>query len=322
MDAETQVAITRALDNSIAAVAEEEFQRLSNRLTPNDVAKAIHNALDGLRGLQGRDMPNYDEWVALLYAVWYQPSRVNLAFTLARGIPEVVNPIRSNVGELQVVDFGAGEYAMQFGLAFAAAEAHLQDRPCPRLNIGSIEPNKPMSEIGKAIWHQTFSEITHLRSQHPQLQAFRQGFNKVQFGDVVEPRKTRWLTALHVAYKENHQEVWQALNERVDIRRPDLVLVTSHPSSDNWAFTPAADTYGLKGRLDIDSDGLALKVGHFSETTAFRNKLYRECIEPYASSLSDQELSFTRAYLTALDTTWFSGTDFKARCTSYTKQLP
>ena len=97
MDVETQAAITMALDNSIAAVAEEEFQRLSYRLTPNDVAKAIHNALDGLRGLQGCDMPNYDEWVALLYAVWYQPARVNLAFTLARGIPEVVNPIRSNV---------------------------------------------------------------------------------------------------------------------------------------------------------------------------------------------------------------------------------
>ena len=211
---------------------------------------------------------------------------------------------------------------MQFGLAFAAAEAHLQDRPCPRLHIGSIEPSKPMAEIGKAIWHRTYKEIMYLRSQHPQLQAFRHGFNTVQFGDVVEPRKTRWLTALHVAYEGNHQEVWQALNEWVNIRRPDLVLVTSHPSSDSWAYSPAADTYALKARQDIGSDGLALKAGHFSETTAFRNKLYRECIEPYASSLGDQELSFTRAYLTALDTTWLSGTDFKARCTSYTKQLP
>ena len=68
-----QEAITVALDKAIAATAERELQRLIQDRDPIEIAKKICGALRGLEKLQSGEMPEYDEWVALFYLLWYQP---------------------------------------------------------------------------------------------------------------------------------------------------------------------------------------------------------------------------------------------------------
>ena len=104
-----------------------------------NVYKALGYSSNAYESFQDKDRkPDYDDpWVALLYLTWYQPSQVNLAYTLSRRILGATNPFLS--GSLQIVDYGCGALAMLFGLALAAAETHQKDRPHPKITVDLID---------------------------------------------------------------------------------------------------------------------------------------------------------------------------------------
>ena len=173
MDAGTQ-AIARALDASIADVAAKEFHRISRGMSDQEIATATTHALDSLGRLQtGQRIPNYGEWDALFYLTWYQPRQINLAYTVARRIPKDQNPLLEGRGNLQVVDFGCGALAMQFGLALMAADTLENRGSYPRMAIVSTDSRDEMPRIGRQMWCRFVEEIDDAR-KYPELDALRQ----------------------------------------------------------------------------------------------------------------------------------------------------
>ncbi len=268
MDAGTQ-AIARALDASIADVAAKEFHRISRGMSDQEIATATTHALDSLGRLQtGQRIPNYGEWDALFYLTWYQPRQINLAYTVARRIPKDQNPLLEGRGNLQVVDFGCGALAMQFGLALMAADTLENRGSYPRMAIVSTDSRDEMPRIGRQMWCRFVEEIDDAR-KYPELDALRHVSPAIDFVDQTNLDATRWLTALHVAYKGNSVPVARSLNYRVANQKPDIIVVSSHPKAEQWVYRVGHDlpyVEALKGYLTT----LDLANASFEATKSFR----------------------------------------------------
>ena len=217
MDERTQRAVTRALDTAISDVAAKWFEELARGLSDQDIANKVYGAFASLERLKSYKMPCYDDWDALFYSVWYQPAHINLAYTLVNKVPRHRNPLLSGIGSLEIFDFGCGALAMQFGLTLAAADALYERGTFPRIVIISCDASKDIREIGWKIWKCFTKEIANC-AMYPELGPLRHVCRNMQF-ERSKPKGiypgTRWLTVLHVTYKENAAEVKKELDERV-----------------------------------------------------------------------------------------------------------
>ena len=244
-------------------------------------------------------MPCYNAWDALLYSTWYQPSQINLAYTLARKVTKDKNPLRSGSGSLEVFDFGCGALAMQFGLALAAVDTVKKYHTCPQLAVVSRDKNKPMHRIGKRLWRRFVDEIAD-EENYPELNALRQVCAALKVDNHGNSTATRWLTVLHVAYGESAAEVKKSLDARVSKKKPHMVLVTARPGFDGWAYSLDESTgYGRREK-EFGPKNLKLFDGSFRDTWDFRQSLYTEKINAMADSLNPADKEFSRMYLAGL----------------------
>ena len=237
MDLKTEIELTRALDISIADIATGELRRLSSGLGRKETAEEIHLAFRSLSRLQEGDMPEYDAWDSLFYLVWYQPAHINLAYSLTSKMPEEKNPLRDGNGSLQVVDFGCGALAMQFGLALAASDTLQRRSKLPDLAIFSEDASEDMCRIGQLLWERFLDEIDN-EGEYTELDALRQACHELEFTNEFDSSVTRWLTAVHVAYEENADIVGRELDSRVNSQKPDLIVVTANPNFIDTAYSP------------------------------------------------------------------------------------
>ena len=239
-------------------------------------------------------MPCYDEWDALFYLTWYQPSQINLAYTLARKIPVGKNPLRTGKGRLQVLDFGCGALAMQFGLALAGAKTLKKRGKCPRIAIVSKDESEHMRRIGKKVWCRFRQEIKDA-DRYPQLEELRQVCStmKIRKGHK-RTSAIRWLTALHVAYKENADDVKDELDERVGTWGPNVVLVTTHREAHKWTYSPHDLIYREHHEV-LSDDDLAPFEGCLEATTKFRRCLhesYSGTIDHMTDSQAEERIAY------------------------------
>ena len=318
MDTETQRAVAKALDISIADVAREELQRLSDTLEPFDIAEAICASLHSLERLQFSQgpMPDYDRWDAPFYAFWYQPVQINLAYTLARTIPREVNPLLAGHSSLQVHDFGCGELAMQFGLALAAADTLKEGGNIPDIVIFSGDSSDFMAQFGWRLWDRFVNEIAD-SNEYPALDVLRGVCAAMRFDDGLRHNATQWLTVLHVAYAENASEVKRVLEDRVKKRKTDLILVTTHPSAFRYAYSPE-QRYLDYDRGTITNKAPLLREGNFEVTNKFRTDIADRVIGIEPILLIPKEHAFTVKYLKN-PTAWHRPS-YKARWTVYTRR--
>ena len=307
MDDEAIQAVTRALDNAIVSVASRQFNTLTTGLNHQQIVESIRDTLRSLQGLQGGRMPDYDAWDALFYSFWFQPVQINLAYTLTRLLPEEINPLKSRGGDLQVVDFGCGALAMQFGLALAVADTLEERGTVPSIAIMSQDASKPMKDIGWNIWQCFIEEIVN----YPELNSLLQVCQTMRFDDQGDPEAVCWLTALHVAYRENAGEVRTALASHIDEHKPALILVTCHPQSAQWAFSPT--DLGYTDSSDVFSGTEFVLDGEFEEVTKFRSDLYNNHIANMVDFLGEDDYWFVRNYLTRYPTAWVTTDDFRTR---------
>ena len=313
----TERSVTRALDASIAYVATQELDRLGASLTPLQAAEAIIGSLRAFRGLKSRRMPRYDVWDALLYTTWYQPSQINLAYSIARKVTKAKNPFRSGSGSLEVFDFGCGALAMQFGLALAAADTMKKHHTCPEITIASRDKNKSMRRIGKKLWRRFVDEIADEKT-YPELNTLRQVCTTMKVGNYGNPSATRWLTVLHVAYRESAAEVKKALDARISKTEPDVVLVTAHPGFDGWAYSLDESTGYRKREKGFGLKNLKLFDGRFKETRDFRWSLFTENIKHVGDSLNPEDEEFSRVYLSGI-VSWYPK-NYESKCFFYDRQ--
>ena len=302
MNPKTVADVTRALDATITKVAREQLRWLSSGLPPSDIANEVHRSLRSFQELKRVEMPDYNEWDALLYALWYQPSQINLAYTLACTRLEKKNPLRTGSGSLQVVDFGCGALAMQFGLALAAADS-LEERGIePRVAIVSEDNSVPMRDIGLNLWANFVNEINDPQ-KYPELKALRQVCREMRLDDRGES-SFRWLTVLHVAYPEAVDEIKTVLDSRVMRENPNLILVTMNNIVDSQLAYSPQNTHEYTLSTDEVLLGRDLEIrGKFAATTEFRRKLYAEHI---AGKLSETDDDFVKSYLTRIATQWIA----------------
>ena len=313
MDEQTQGVVTKALDTAIASVAAEWFVKLSSGLTDKEITRRVHNSLRSLEKLQRGEMPQYDAWDALFYALWYQPSQINLAYTIARNIPDRLNPLRNGIGSIRVFDFGCGALAMKFGLVLAAFEFLQRSLPYPKIFFGKCDSSDSMIQIGMDIWN-NFGNNVEIKRLKRRLTAP---------ASCKSQGEIRWLTALHVAYQENFDAVRQSLDDQVKSQKPDLILATTHKVSEGCLYCPNLSVYERNERLssDIEASDLIFK-GSLDKTTLFRKNLWHTKIDAFDNRLSNEERSFVKNYLTSLNTTWTAATSTKqysAACRAYVR---
>ena len=227
--------ITQALDAAIAKVARQELDRLGHELSRSQVAANIAGALDSLLGLSKDTKPTYDAWDALFYALWYQPSQVNLAYTLAQKMPVALSPLKGG-GSLEVFDFGCGALAVEMGLRIAqlgAGDSALQ--------VHSTDESDAMKGVGVNILRE-FESICRDRT------VGGQGLGRGNRSGRGRPTK-RWLTAFHVAYRENAPRVAMELDRLVGREKPDLVLVTKNSKSSAPLYRVRHLAYRERGKM-------------------------------------------------------------------------
>lgn len=155
-----QEAVANALDHAIANVARAESSRLREEQSDEEVARGIETALRGLDGLRERRMPCYDDdWLAVLYSTWYQPSHINLAYSMIAAVAGRREGSLAPNGRLHVFDFGCGTMAMQFGVALATADALQQGQPPTAVSVTSIDSSQKMIDLGMKIWQNFKQEV-------------------------------------------------------------------------------------------------------------------------------------------------------------------
>ena len=225
-------AVAKALARALVKVAEDEYQRLSKELNGDrvEIAKAVEKALRELRELWGNKMPCYnDDWVPLLYSTWYQPSHVNLAYSMIEQRRE--DDALTKTGRLHVVDFGCGPLAMQFGVALAVADALQRGERIDSIRVDLVDSSRGMIDMGRKIWCQFKEEIREDRQLAPLIDACSLVKSKmledIERTDVCEG-EDRWISAIHAVYEENKCEVETDLNKLGYRMNPDVGFVTSH----------------------------------------------------------------------------------------------
>ena len=283
------------------------------RFNRQQIASGICATLRSLDRLSRGDMPDYDDWDAIFYSLWYQPAQINLAYTLARQMLRNYTRQINRSGRLQVVDYGCGALAMQFGLALAVADTF--EHP-PQVALISEDISEPMKTIGWKMWSNFVKEI----AKHPELSSLLRVCQEMKSDDQNDPRAFCWLTALHVAYEENADDVKSELDAQVAHWEPDLVLVTTHKVSEDWAYCPPDNGYSDHSEV-FSGTNIALR-GRFHASTYFRQELCEDYIgdTPDALELLDEDdFWFTRNYLKQLPTNWFTSAISDARRLLYTK---
>ena len=146
--------VMNALDEAIATVAREEFDRLTRDSSPREVAVKVEGALKSLQSLQAGLQPDYDdEWVALFYILWYQPKHINLTYSMIKALLYGTEDVSELFDEkVCLFDFGSGALAMQFGIAIAAADTLHDGQRFSSIRIFSSDESDAMLSVGQRLW--------------------------------------------------------------------------------------------------------------------------------------------------------------------------
>ena len=233
----TRERLPRALSDSIVKVAEDELARLSGGLDRGAVTEAVENALDELKGLQSGRIPDYeDEWVALFYMTWFQPAQINLAYSMINTMVNGRAPEKAAMtdkGGLHVVDFGCGALAMQFAVAFAAADALQMGERVASIRICSMDASQAMVDIGSKVWERFKIEVkgsTELAILNEACEALKPTRTVTFWHSVPTRGEDSWLSALHTFYATNVESVKDWLARIANRTKPDVGFITSHGS--------------------------------------------------------------------------------------------
>ena len=198
----------RSRRDDLAAV-----RNLNASLTTRTLVSASRE-LDKVRDLVS---PDYDDdAVALAYLLRYHYSHVNLAWSMlaASGMGEMLSD-RSTARGLQIIDVGAGSFAMLFGAVLFSAERVVAGRQPIEIDVISFEPARAMREVGEAVWSM-FRGLSAFKRQHDidMLQPLRTALQHIEHrhdpaeyaGVTLLPDAHRCLTAMHAIYQDPVQQ--------------------------------------------------------------------------------------------------------------------
>lgn len=271
---ESQVeTIPRTLDHVITSVSKQEFKRLASGLTLNEKTEKVRDALESLGKLQNGEMCDYDnKWVALFYH-WYQPSQINLAYSM---IKSMINSTGISNEKLHIVDFGCGSLAMQFGVALAVADL-INKKPITEIRIDSIDISQAMINIGREMWERFKPRASRYPNLYNAYEIIKPKYHN-DIGQVeLEKNSDCWISAIHSVYDENKADVKQSLKSLVDRLRPDTCFVSTNSSKESLLSEvwPLASTNSKNIALQSQFNGRLTKI------TEWRRKLNNTLSQPH-----------------------------------------
>ena len=293
MDQVTLKEVTKALDTAISTTARQWFREHKRTIDDPRAAGGIIRSYHEIRKLVGGGMPVYDEWGAMLYVLWYQPSHINMAYTTALQLLEQGRSDGSTDRPLHVYDFGCGALATQFGLALAAMERVTSTRRVVDISVKSVDESVVMEAIGWRIWHAFHLEIKN-ESKYPHLEPLRRVCESLVFNRSVQYEGEIWLTAHHVVYQENHQEVYRNMSEIIEALKPHYVLMTTRKKKDT--LLPQASAFGTHAKYSFNQVLTPLK-GAFEKTNELRNVIREFLVVQAEDQLETSENSYIVPYL-------------------------
>ena len=224
----SQQLVRDALDRAITAVAKDEFKRLRSGLSRFEVAQEVEAALNSLNRLRRGVMPEYDKWDALFYITWYQPSHINLTYSIIKEM--LSESVFLNDG-LHVADFGCGSLAMQFGVALAVADEIEQGRQVTKIRFELIDDSKPMVRLGKKLWKQFKIEVNKESRLSHLAEACKIIRHRRNTSASVKRQRWAnacWVSAVHAVYRQNKEVVKQELSALVNTLSPNVCYTTTH----------------------------------------------------------------------------------------------
>lgn len=245
--------VAKVVGQAITAVASQQYDRLSASLDSVEIVDEITAALRQLNGLRTGDMPTYDDWDALCYLTWYQPHRINLAYTMLFEISRSFRRTLERVGgleEFRWIDFGCGSLPMHTALFAALASGRLLRESNPRVYSQGIDSSAPMLNLGHSIL-QTIGEIDR-RLTRGSGRLITTGCSSDALDYATSSRRIPTiLSVMHVFYRENRSEVASELKSLITATDPELIIVTVHPASVgllDCTFSAYGDRYGFVER--------------------------------------------------------------------------
>ena len=167
------------------------------------------------------------------------------------------------------------------------------------ISIKPVDESVVMEAIGWRIWHAFHQEIGS-KSKYPHLEHLRQVCDRLVFNRGIQYEGETWLTAHHVVYEGNYQEVSNNMSELTGALKPRYVLMTTRKKKDNLLPHPSA--LGTYTKYSFNQVLMPLGGG-FEKTNNFRGVI-REFLEVQANDqLEMSENSFILPYLRN-DTGW------------------
>ena len=280
MDQQTKQAVANALDKAITVVAEDEFNRLSHGLPLSQVANEIEVALNSFRKLSDGVMPNYNEWDALFYITWYQPSQINLVYSV---IKKMLSEGVSLDDKLHIVDFGCGALAMQFGVALAVADALEQGKSINAIRFELIDDSESMISIGKKVWDQFELEVCNVSDLPYLAEACKIMKSRKNISTSVKQQNWSnvcWISAIHAVYEENEEVVKQELTTLVKALSPDVCFTTTHNHAQGRnllakVWDPNSNNYSSDWKWGIQPQF----SGNLKSITQWRTNLHRKILD-------------------------------------------
>ncbi len=225
--------VARALDIAIARVAEAEYTRLSEGMSPDECAKRAADALWSLYGLSHGTPPEYNEWDSLFYLTWYQPRQINLA------LATIAQRYRESSAPLHVIDIGCGAFATPIAMAIAVAASDTLRSDIP-VEVYGIDPSEPMRSIGHRLWR----ELLTIARETPELSRLKYGMQRTRgttYSSLADyyksghaheaghtPSPSCWLTAIHAVYASNVHLLQQDVQNIRNISNPVYEAITCH----------------------------------------------------------------------------------------------
>ena len=311
MDVTTRRVVADALDAALAGVAWDEMIHIWDDSVATNNGVAVENALFSLASLRRGSIPQYDDrWVALLYASWYQPSHINMAYSMITSAAHGWDLDRARLtdsGELHIVDFGCGALAMQFGICLAVADALERGQSIRKVRVDSIDSSQPMIDIGLKIWRQFKNSIV----QDEKVNSLSYINQAIQVMEIIAHTNAdcevirqsvgedAWISALHTVYPANIMAVKNALSSIFQTIRPTKGFITSHRANARFAnsVSPLSDDkYRLQEMKNIRPQFAPPFNMVLPKMTKWREQLRDIILSPNMSGkIADQ--AFIRQYL-------------------------
>jgi hypothetical protein len=272
-------------------------------------------------------MPNYNDWVALLYLVWHQPHQINVAYRAFKALRATRSHLAPIVDAIHWFDVGSGAYAAQLGLALHAADRLLNlnpvpKQPLPRIRIYTIDDSSPMLELGQRLW----SELRSVLAKFPRsnLSALQRSVEALEFQpllmetdgglhtfdlDRTEGCAKVWVSGFHVVYKDNIPPIQRLFGTLVRHYNPHIVVLSYHDDPSSLSRTREAFIRGAASASFAASEMAALPprlAGALTRVSEFRRSMYIEHVVPCLSDFDEGQAKYLKTMLTSKDTSWLS----------------